>query len=162
MKTSCSYYFESRPRPPGLLLALPRIHLLFFANMTAVMEEMSMEKEEESLGPFFLEHFDNSDYTMAVPGEGVRQPSCLCRITLSYSGGSPMDGRPDLLCQHLHHLPPHLQLPPGGQRQRNRTPQRSPSPPPIGGRQPAERKEIRCFGLRWNSPMNQRMDSSPF
>jgi len=58
----------------GLLLALPRIHLLFFANMTAVMEEMSMEKEEESLGPFFLEHFDNSDYTMAVPGEGVGPP----------------------------------------------------------------------------------------
>ena len=56
----------------GLLLALPRIHLLFFANMTAVMEEMSMDKEEESLGPFFLEHFDNSEYTMAVPGEGVR------------------------------------------------------------------------------------------
>ena len=59
----------------GLLLALPRIHLLFFANMTAVMEEMSMDKEEESLGPFFLEHFDNSEYTMAVPGEGVRHTS---------------------------------------------------------------------------------------
>ena len=43
--------------------------------MTAVMEEMSMDKEEESLGPFFLEHFDNSEYTMAVPGEGVRHTS---------------------------------------------------------------------------------------
>ena len=39
------------------------------------MEEMSMDKEEESLGPFFLEHFDNSEYTMAVPGEGVRHTS---------------------------------------------------------------------------------------
>jgi len=58
----------------GLLLALPRIHLLFFANMTAVMEAMSMEKEEESVGPFFLQHFDNSDYTMAVPREGVGPP----------------------------------------------------------------------------------------
>ena len=56
-------------------MALPRIHLLFFANMTAVMEEMSMDKEEESIGPFFLEHFDNSEYTMAVPGEGVRHTS---------------------------------------------------------------------------------------
>ena len=76
-----------------------------------------MEKEEEPLGPFFLEHFDNSDYTMAVPGEGVRKTCCHSRFTLSYliSGGSPMDGRPDLLCQHLHHLPPHLQLSPGGQ-----------------------------------------------
>ena len=62
---------NSLPKSLGLLLALPRIHLLFFANMTAVMEEMSMDKEEESLGPFFLEHFDNSEYTMAVPGEGV-------------------------------------------------------------------------------------------
>ena len=34
-----------------------------------------MDKEEESLGPFFLEHFDNSEYTMAVPGEGVRLTS---------------------------------------------------------------------------------------
>ena len=63
---------NSLPKSLGLLLALPRIHLLFFANMTAVMEEMSMDKEEEPLGPFFLEHFDNSEYTMAVPGEGVR------------------------------------------------------------------------------------------
>ena len=56
------------------MLALPRIHLLFFANMTAVMEEMSMDKEEESFGPFFLEHFDNSDYGwgVTVRGEGVR------------------------------------------------------------------------------------------
>ena len=66
---------NSLPKFLGLLLALPRIHLLFFANMTAVMEEMSMDKEEESLGPFFLEHFDNSEYTMAVPGEGVRHTS---------------------------------------------------------------------------------------
>ena len=66
---------NSLPKSLGLLLALPRIHLLFFANMTAVMEEMSMDKEEESLGPFFLEHFDNSEYTMAVPGEGVRHKS---------------------------------------------------------------------------------------
>ena len=43
--------------------------------MTAVIEEMSIKKEEESLGPFFLEHFDNSDYTMAVPSEGVRETS---------------------------------------------------------------------------------------
>ena len=43
--------------------------------MTAVMEEMSIDEEKESLGPFFLEHFDNSDYSMAVPSEGVRETS---------------------------------------------------------------------------------------
>ena len=66
--------YNSLRKLPGLLLALPRIHLLFFANMTAVMEEMSMDKEEKSFGPFFLEHFDNSDYGwgVTVRGEGVR------------------------------------------------------------------------------------------
>ena len=71
----------------GLLLALPRIHLLFFANMTAVMEEMSMDKEEEPLGPFFLEHFDNSDYGwgVTVRGEGVRHTQgCISCGPCSY------------------------------------------------------------------------------
>ena len=118
----------------GLLLALPRIHLLFFANMTAVMEEMSMDKEEESLGPFFLEHFDNSEYTMAVPGEGVRHTSFflstvvlkeflsdfsnslqidkVTKVGVTHPICSPgwpaMDGRLDLVCQHLLHVPAHL------------------------------------------------------
>ena len=125
---------NSLPKSLGLLLALPRIHLLFFANMTAVMEEMSMDKEEESLGPFFLEHFDNSEYTMAVPGEGVRHTSFLVstvvlkdflsdfsnslqidKVTkvgvihpICSPGGSTMDGRLDLVHQHLRHLPAHL------------------------------------------------------
>ena len=54
----------------GLLLALPHIRLLFFANMTAVMEEISKD-EKEPAGPFFLEHFDNSDYSLAMPEDGV-------------------------------------------------------------------------------------------
>ena len=54
----------------GLLLALPHIRLLFFANMTAVMEEISKD-EKEPVGPFFLEHFDNSDYSLAMPEDGV-------------------------------------------------------------------------------------------
>ena len=54
----------------GLLLALPHIRLLFFANMTAVMEEISKD-EKDPVGPFFLEHFDNSDYSLAMPEDGV-------------------------------------------------------------------------------------------
>ena len=80
---------------PGLLLALPRLRKLYFANMKAVMEELlrvknmskskeelSMDKEEISkekeengttiCGPFLLEHFDSSEYSLAVPGEGTR------------------------------------------------------------------------------------------
>jgi len=86
----------------GLLLALPRLRKLYFANMKAVMEELSMvkdmskgkkelsnvkeisidkeeiskeEAEEKGLnvcGPFLLEHFDSSEYSLAVPGEGTR------------------------------------------------------------------------------------------
>ena len=79
--------YNSLRKLPGLLLALPRIHLLFFANMTAVMEEMSMDKEEKSFGPFFLEHFDNSDYGwgVTVRGEGVRHTQgCISCGPCSY------------------------------------------------------------------------------
>jgi len=79
----------------GLLLALPRLRKLYFANMKAVMEELfkvknmskgkeglskdkeEISKEEEETGtaicgPFLLEHFDSSEYSLAVPGEGTR------------------------------------------------------------------------------------------
>ena len=41
-------------------------------------KEISKEKEEiskegqQNFGPFLLEHFDSSEYSLAVPGEGTR------------------------------------------------------------------------------------------
>ena len=84
------------------MLALPRLRKLYFANMKAVVEELSnvkdMSKDQEEFskgkeelpnpkkdkgeilkegqqqicGPFLLEHFDSSEYSLAVPGEGTR------------------------------------------------------------------------------------------
>ena len=42
------------------------------------VKEMSIDKEEiskeqqQNCGPFLLEHFDSSEYSLAVPGEGTR------------------------------------------------------------------------------------------
>ena len=56
--------------------------LLRVKNMSKSKEELSMDKGEISkekeengttiCGPFLLEHFDSSEYSLAVPGEGTR------------------------------------------------------------------------------------------
>ena len=49
--------------------------LLRVKNMYKSKEEISKEKEENGTticGPFLLEHFDSSEYSLAVPGEGTR------------------------------------------------------------------------------------------
>ena len=54
---------------------------VMFNDKNEVSKSMNMDKgevskEEEKLnkfcGPFLLEHFDSSEYSLAVPGEGTR------------------------------------------------------------------------------------------
>ena len=75
----------------SLLQALPRLRKLYFANMKAVMEELFKAKEKP--GPFRLEHFDSSEYSLAVPGEDSRPevesswvdgPISFSNITLTF------------------------------------------------------------------------------
>ena len=115
-------YFHS-----GLLLALPRLRKLYFANMKAVMEELSkvknmsegkkelskakeMPNEKEEItkeeaeekginvgGPFLLEHFDSSEYSLAVPGEGSRP-----EVRIVWMDGEGFNQRPvSLTLRHL-------------------------------------------------------------
>jgi len=75
----------------SLLQALPRLRKLYFANMKAVMKELFKAKEKP--GPFRLEHFDSSEYSLAVPGEDTRPevesswvdgPTSFSNITLMF------------------------------------------------------------------------------
>ena len=41
-------------------------------EMSKDKEEISKEEKQQNYGPFLLEHFDSSEYSLAVPGEGTR------------------------------------------------------------------------------------------
>ena len=53
--------------PADLLLGLKYLRKLYFANMKSVLEALLAREEQ---GPFLLELFDSSEYSLVVPGEG--------------------------------------------------------------------------------------------
>jgi len=68
----------------GLLLGLPRLRKLYYANMKAVMEVLRARRgtsdpststssnSTSTTSTFLLDHFDSSEYSMMLPGEDAR------------------------------------------------------------------------------------------
>ena len=66
-------------------------------EMSKDMEEISKEEKQQNYGPFLLEHFDSSEYSLAVPGEGSRP-----EVRIVWMDGEGFNQRPvSLTLQHL-------------------------------------------------------------